>query len=162
MLSRVTSLAPSAQVHPLGALHNSMQAFSRMVAQGKVTEAVMRRARIDLSRADVQLLHALLEAGDGIRFGDLAERLLVDAPTVTRRVQQLEGRNLVRRTADPLDRRAQLVQLTALGTRTIERSVAAFHAWLEEILADWSGQDRERLADLLGRFTRDVSRAAFE
>jgi len=68
----------------------------------------------------------------------------------------------VRRTADPLDRRAQLVQLTALGTRTIERSVAAFHAWLEEILADWSGQDRERLADLLGRFTRDVSRAAFE
>ena len=72
-----------------------MQAFSRMVAQGKVYRggdaACPHRPQ---SRADVQLLHALLEAGDGIRLGDLAERLVVDAPTVTRRVQQLEGRKL--------------------------------------------------------------------
>jgi DNA-binding MarR family transcriptional regulator len=153
----VTATGTTAQDRALGALTESMQAFGRMVAQGRVIEAVLKRSRIELSRADLQVLHALQEAGGGgVRPGDLADRLLVDAPTITRRVQQLEARHLVRRAIDPLDRRAQLVQLTANGTRTIERALAAVHNWLESVLADWSGTERAQLAELLGRFTRDV------
>jgi DNA-binding MarR family transcriptional regulator len=142
----------------LDALSSSMQAFGRIVAQGRVIEAVLKRARIDLSRADVGLLKVLLDSGVGIRQGDLADRLAVDAPTVTRRVQQLESRHLVRRTPDPLDRRAQLVQLTAAGTRTIERAMAAFHDWLETVLSTWKESDRDRLAELFARFTDDCYR----
>lgn len=140
----------------IDAVRLSMQDFGRMVSQGKVYEAVLRRSRIDLSRADVQLLHTLVEAGDGIRLGDLGERLGVDAPTVTRRAQQLEARGLLRRAADPLDKRAQLVQLTSAGTRSIEKATSAFRRWLEEVLADWSGSERHQLATLLERFTHDV------
>jgi DNA-binding MarR family transcriptional regulator len=136
----------------LDALGTSMQAFGRMVSHGRVLESVLKRTRIDLTRADVGLLHMLHEAGTGIRPGDLADRLAVDAPTVTRRVQQLEARGLVRRAADPLDRRAQLVQLTGSGTRLIERAMAAFHAWLESVLSSWSAADRKELAVLLSRF----------
>jgi len=140
----------------LGALTGSIQAFGRMISQGKVVEAVLKRAKIDLSRADLQALHALQEAGGGVRPGDLADRLLVDAPTITRRVQLLEARNLVRRTTDPCDRRAQLVQLTAQGTRTLERAMTAYQLWLETVLAGWTDADRAQLALLLGRFTEDV------
>jgi DNA-binding MarR family transcriptional regulator len=146
--------APLAVESPaLDALGTSMQAFGRMVAQGRVIEAVLKRTRIDLSRADVSLLKVLLDSGVGVRQGDLADRLAVDAPTVTRRVQHLEARQLVRRTSDPLDRRAQLVQLTAAGTRMIERAMAAFHDWLATVLATWKESDRDQLAELLTRFT---------
>jgi DNA-binding MarR family transcriptional regulator len=140
----------------LDALGQSMQAFSRMLSQGRILEAVLKRARIDLTRADVNLLHSLLTAGEGIRLGDLAERLVVDAPTVTRRVQQLEARRLVRRTPDRVDRRAQLVQLTASGIRTVERATSAFREWLDGVLAGWSDPERDQLAHLLERFTTDI------
>jgi DNA-binding MarR family transcriptional regulator len=142
----------------LDALGTSMQAFGRMVAQGRVIEAVLKRTRIDLSRADVSLLKVLLDSGVGVRQGDLAGRLGVDAPTVTRRVQLLEARQLVRRTSDPLDRRAQLVQLTAAGTRLIERAMVAFHDWLATVLGTWTESDRDQLAELLARFTDDCYR----
>jgi len=133
-----------------------MQAFSRLVAQGRILEVVLKRARIDLTRADVSLLYGLLGAGDGIRLGNLADRLVVDAPTVTRRVQQLEARHLVRRAPDPADKRAQFVELTPAGARIIERATAAFRRWLEGVLADWSGPERHQLAHLLQRFTTDI------
>ncbi|MGH8994833.1 MAG: MarR family winged helix-turn-helix transcriptional regulator [Acidimicrobiales bacterium] len=147
---------PAVDTGALDAVRQSMQDFGRMVSLGKVYEAVLRRSRIDLSRADVQLLHILSEAGDGIRLGEVAERLGVDAPTVTRRAQQLESRGLLRRAADPLDKRAQLVQLTAAGTRSVERTRSVFRRWLEEVLADWTGSERLELAALLERFTHDV------
>jgi DNA-binding MarR family transcriptional regulator len=142
----------------LDALGSSMQDFGRMVAQGRVLEAVLKRSKIDLGRADVSLLKALLDSGVGVRQGDLADRLAVDAPTVTRRVQQLEARRLVRRTADPLDGRAQLVQLTPAGTRIIERAMVAFHEWLQTVLSSWTQTERDRLAELLSRFTEDCYR----
>lgn len=154
----MTAPSTSTVEAPIDALGTSMQAFGRMVAQGRVLESVLRRTRIDLSRADFGLLKMLIEAHGGVRPGDLADRLAVDAPTVTRRVQHLETRGLVRRTADPLDGRAQLVQLTPGGTRMIERAMHAFHDWLETVLADWKASDRDRLAELLARFTDDCYR----
>jgi DNA-binding MarR family transcriptional regulator len=152
----MTSPATVAEPPALDALGQSMQAFSKLVTQGRILEVVLKRARIDLTRADVSLLFALLGAGEGIRLGDLADRLVVDAPTVTRRVQQLEARNLVRRSPDPADRRAQLVELSPAGGRMIERAAAAFRRWLEGVLADWSGPQRDQLAELLQRFTGDI------
>lgn len=140
----------------IAALTRSVQAFGRMVSQGRVTEAVLKKARIELSKADLQVLRVLQETSGGIRPGDLADRLFVDAPTITRRVQLLEARNLVRRATDPLDGRAQLVQLTANGTRTVERAMTAYHRWLESVLAQWSDTERRELARLLERFTNDV------
>jgi DNA-binding MarR family transcriptional regulator len=148
----------TAAVEPPGldALGQSFGAFSRLVAQGRILEAVLKRARIDLTRADFSLLYALLGSGDGIRLGDLADRLVLDAPTVTRRVQHLEARGLLRRAPDRLDRRAQLVHLTTAGERILERCMAAFRRWLEGVLADWSGPERNQLALLLQRFTADI------
>jgi DNA-binding MarR family transcriptional regulator len=143
----------------LDSLNRGIQAFGHLVSHGRVIEAVLHHARIELSRADLQVLGTLREAGDGIRLGDLAERLQLDAPTVTRRVQQLEGRQLVRRATDPFDKRAQLVQLTAAGNRAVERAKSTFRRWLDGVLVGWSAQEREQFARLLERFIHDVSTA---
>ena len=141
----------------LEALIRSTQALARLLATGGVVESVLRRSRIDITRADIHLLGSVAQAGEPIRLGDLAERLAVDAPSVTRRVQALEARQLLRRRPDPVDRRAQRIDLTAAGTRILERAMAAYRAWLADVLADWSEADRELLADLLARYTASVA-----
>lgn len=52
---------------------------------------------------------------DGRTVGGLTERLGVEGPTVVRTVQRMETAGLVRREADPGDRRRVLVYLTPRG-----------------------------------------------
>lgn len=51
--------------------------------------------------------------------GEVARRLLVTAPVVTRLVSGLEKAGLVERHRDPSDRRAQNLVLTAAGRRKV-------------------------------------------
>ncbi|MFJ1704790.1 MarR family winged helix-turn-helix transcriptional regulator [Kitasatospora sp. NPDC088346] len=88
----------------------------------------------------------------------LADLLACDASNVTGIVDRLEARDLVRREADPTDRRVKLVLLTDAGRRTVEEIRA-------ELLADLSGlesldePDRHALLRLLGRvFPADGTR----
>jgi DNA-binding MarR family transcriptional regulator len=61
-------------------------------------------------------------------MGHLAEHLDCDASNITGLVDRMEGRGLVRRVANPEDRRSRLVEVTAEGRRlrdAIEQRIAA-------------------------------------
>jgi len=60
---------------------------------------------------------------DGLRGGELAERLGVEPPTVTRMLRRLEKCGLVERHQDPRDARSFRVYLTEEG-RSLEEPVA--------------------------------------
>lgn len=58
---------------------------------------------------------------DGTRSaGDVAESLGISAPSMTRMLSKLEHRGLIVRTLDQGDRRRVLVELTAVGRRSLE------------------------------------------
>lgn len=59
---------------------------------------------------------------DGLKGGELAARLRVEPPTVTRTIQRLEGCGLVERRKDPGDARSFRVCLTEKG-RALEDPV---------------------------------------
>src|SRR5438270_13763267 len=65
-------------------------------------------AGVPLDRAAVVVLLQLADTG-AIRPGELAARLEVEAPHVTRQVQRLEKAGYAGRVPDPGDRRAQLI-----------------------------------------------------
>ena len=69
-------------------------------------------AGVPLDRAAVTVLLELADSG-AMRPGELAARLEVEAPHVTRQGQRLERAGYAARGADPDDRRAQLIQLTS-------------------------------------------------
>lgn len=56
---------------------------------------------------------------EGLRLGELAELEGVSAPSATRIVAALEGKELVRRTPDPDDGRALRVQVTDAGAALV-------------------------------------------
>jgi DNA-binding MarR family transcriptional regulator len=128
--------------------------IAQTVHQAKLHERILGAAGIRLDRAGASLLAKLGNCDAGsLRVTALAERLGVDTPTVTRKVQQLERLGLVARTNDPEDRRAHRIRLTPAGRRTVARLTAARRNWLDTLLAEWPAVDVERFAVLLGRFT---------
>ena len=68
-----------------------------------------------------------LDEHDGITHKDLAQRADKDPANITRLVDQLERKELVRRAANPGDRRSQLLYVTDNG-RKIARTLAPIEA----------------------------------
>ena len=88
---------------------------------------------------------------DGLRCGELAGRLGVEPPTVTKMLRRLEGCGLVERRQVPTDARSFRVHLTKRG-RAIVGQVARCWAQTEETaLAGLSAGERQTFRELLIR-----------
>jgi DNA-binding MarR family transcriptional regulator len=135
----------------------SLSTIARATNQVRLHERLLASAGVRLDRAGATLLTKLaLSDRQALRVTELAERLGVDPPTVTRKVQQLERLGFVLRTEDPADGRAHRIALTASGRRSLKRLTAARREWLSGLLGGWSDQEREQFAVLLGRFTESL------
>jgi DNA-binding MarR family transcriptional regulator len=84
--------------------------------------------------------------GDGpVRAGLVAQQLKLSAGAVTELVEALAGEGLVRREADPDDRRAVVLALTAEGRRVRERYELAASSALAEVLGGLKPPQRRRV-----------------
>jgi len=86
-------------------------------------DRALRRSGCGLDLRDYDLLAQLAEAGDGgLRLRDLAERLLINHSNVTRRVDDLVERGLVKRCGAPDDARGVIACLTPAGRAKLRRA----------------------------------------
>ena len=76
----------------------------------------------------------------------LAEAEQVRRPTITRLIDGLERRGLVRRVSDPADGRVQLVEATAAGKRLLQKGRARRVKRLTQGVAQLSRGDQQVLA----------------
>lgn len=83
--------------------------------------------------------------------GELAARTMVTSGAVSKRIDRLEARGLVRRAADDADGRVRRVRLTAEGRRLVDEAVEAHLANERRLLAALSPEDQRELAALLRR-----------
>jgi DNA-binding MarR family transcriptional regulator len=82
--------------------------------------ALLAPLRLTISQYSV--LDSLRDAGDsGLACGEIAERLTTRDPDITRLVDRLEGRGLVRRLRERPDRRVVRAQLTAEGLLLLQQ-----------------------------------------
>jgi DNA-binding MarR family transcriptional regulator len=91
-----------------------------------------------------------------VRATDLAEHVGLDLSTVSRHLQALEGAGLVRRSPDPDDRRAALLELSDTGRELLERNVRARTELIARATAAWPRRDTTELTRLLHRLTHDL------
>ncbi len=95
-----------------------------------------------------------------LTLGELAAREHVAPPSITKVVDQLEAKDLVRRTQDRNDRRVTRVETSAAGRRHIAEARSRRAAWLALRLDDLPAEDLERLwaaSGVLERLSRIVS-----
>jgi DNA-binding MarR family transcriptional regulator len=125
--------------------------------RGHLIEHALEAAGVPLERPAMSVLITVHFAGRPLRVGEIAARMEVVGPHVTRLLNDLAKRGLVKRTADPLDQRSRLIELTAEGASATERYMRFLLEWFAGVLADWPEQDRQDLGRLLGRFADDIA-----
>ena len=94
------------------------------------------------------------------RVKDVARELHVDLSVASRQLAALVSAGYIERSADPEDRRAQLVTPTAAGRAALERAHDRIVGVFSTALADWSEEEISSLTSSLDRLRADYERAA--
>ncbi len=128
-----------------------------MLNRARLFDLATATAGITVERPALNVLAELRAAGQPLRIGEIATRMQVVGPHVTRLVNGLEQRGLIQRVTDPDDQRARLIAPTPEGAAATERYMRVVFGWFAEALADWPAQDRDDLGRLLGRMVDDLS-----
>ncbi len=134
----------------------------------KLSVSVIRMLRmLQATRARAPRVHPALEPthhavlvalrDQPARIGDIAERNIADASTVSRQVSHLTSLGLLEKVPDPGDGRAQLVALSDDGRALLDELVVRREAWFQELLADWSEEDVEAFVGYVDRFCDAVA-----
>jgi DNA-binding MarR family transcriptional regulator len=99
--------------------------------------------------------HAIGELRDcgSLTQRELAQRLRLQKSTVSRLIDELERRRLVRRTSHPDDGRSVLIDLTSMGRRRAERLAEARQALFSRLLAEIAPAERRAVVRSLARLT---------
>jgi DNA-binding MarR family transcriptional regulator len=113
-----------------------------------VDSALKRDFASSLPRFD--LLAQLYRSADGLRMGELSERILTTGGNVTWLVAALEREGLVKRRTAPDDRRVTLVRLSALGRRRFVAMARAHEAIVADLFDGLSAVERRALHSALG------------
>jgi DNA-binding MarR family transcriptional regulator len=95
----------------------------------------------DLSTPQYAILfHA---SAEGVPLSQICNQMIADNSNLTRLVDRLEARGLVRRAADPRDRRVTLVQLTPEGQALIDELRPRHRAYVEQRMSHLSLEQLE-------------------
>jgi len=104
----------------------------------------------DITPAHLRALRVLNRHGT-MRLSAISDHLHIAPRTATEVVDALEDRDLVRRLADPGDRRATLVEVTEHGAEVLAEIRATRGPEAGRVFARLSPADRAELASILGK-----------
>jgi DNA-binding MarR family transcriptional regulator len=128
------------------ALSEALTAVARQLRE-KSAETL---APWDITPAHLRALRTLARHGT-MRLSELSDRLQIAPRTATEVVDALQARGLVRRRADPADRRAVLVEVTERGADMLAEIRAARGTEAGRIFGRLGPADRAELARILGK-----------
>ena len=140
------------------AIETALADLHKAMYQHRAWEEIRQQTGISLDRASATLLKTVAHCQDGhCRMQDVARILGIEAPSVSRTVQELEQANFIERIQDTEDRRAFNLTLTTAGKAELHKLHKARRARLTKLFASWSTQDRHDLARLLSKFGTDLA-----
>jgi MarR family 2-MHQ and catechol resistance regulon transcriptional repressor len=97
-----------------------------------------------------------LSRENGVRMGELCQRLICDNSKMTRIIDALEKRQLVERQQDPNDRRVQAVFLTQAGLHLREHATAVHHQHLKTQFASLTPDEKQTLSHIINKLNAQI------
>ena len=106
----------------------------------------------DFSMREYDVLYTLSKCPGPIRLGELNRHVLLSQPALSRMVDRLAERGLVRRSADPADGRGARLSLTEAGL-AVQRRIGRRHgrSVARAMLAGLTPAELRQLAELCGK-----------
>ena len=133
-------------LRPSGAMLSAQIALGRLIDRSAVAPTGYDPTLIDL------LVRLDQAPGNRLRGVDLSRQLLLSPSHVSRMIDRAEAAGLVRRSADPDDRRASRVALTKRGHAVLVDFAPRLEAVIEQVIhRNLLPEEAETLVELLGR-----------
>jgi DNA-binding MarR family transcriptional regulator len=143
----------------LEAIEAGLLALHKTNFQHRAWDDIQARAGISMDRASALLLKVVAQCDKTpCRMQDIAKLLGIEAPSVTRTVQELEHAGLVMRQTDPDDKRASRISLTKAGQQQLAKLQKARRERLTEALQGWTKTERQQMGALLQRLAQDIAK----
>jgi len=139
--------------------HDSLRLWLRLFTCTLLIEKRIRtqlRERFATTLPRFDLMAQLERHPDGLRMGELSQRLMVTGGNVTGLVDQLVAEGLVTRAPTARDRRALVVKLTARGKDAFDAMAGEHERWIEAMFGGLAPSERMRLQELLGGLKRTL------
>ena len=137
---------------------------ARVLMLGKLLERRVTRALapLDLSLWAFDVLATLRRQGAPYRLTptELSSATMLTSGAMTNRLDRLEANGLVRREADPGDRRGVHVALTERGVKLVDQAIEVRFAEAQSAAAKLSAGDRPALESLLRHLLVGLDREA--
>jgi DNA-binding MarR family transcriptional regulator len=139
-------------------LEQAMRLLFQNMKRPQTWTSVTARAGVDIDRPAAGILFTLTaHATQRYRLQDLATDLGIEAPSVTRKSQELEKAGYVKRVPDPFDKRAVSLQVTTRGKKVVEKLRAVQRQDLLAALSQWDECDREQFIQHFERFAEQMT-----
>ncbi len=113
-----------------------------------------RRLGAQIDRPTAAILRLL--SVQPLQFSDLVNKLGIEAPSISRKVHELEQEGLINRNPTE-DRRVHILDLSDQGKILAQKIIDVRLAMLSEALANWSAADIHMLGELLSRLAINLS-----
>ena len=132
------------------------------ILTGKISGAINRtilkafaRAGIDITTEQWSVLSCLWDQDKIIQqvICDLTHK---DKPSVTRLIDNLEKKNLVKRVPDPVDRRNNHIHLTGSGAALKQKTTEVMHGIVNHALGGISSDELDRAKYVLQRIMHNL------
>lgn len=127
----------------------------RILNSSRVQDTTTRRSAVNISAVAGGVLRHVLDEGP-IRPVDLAQRVRLRPPALSRHLKNLEAEGCIERVPSPGDGRGALVRVTRRGRSAIERLSQTEDQIMNEQLRDWDPQEMKQLLTLLDRLITDL------
>jgi DNA-binding MarR family transcriptional regulator len=153
------SSAPDGETRARNDHHDSVRLWLRLLSCSTLIENHIRQRlhgafATTLPRFD--LMAQLDRCPDGLKMGELSQRMMVTGSNVTGITDVLERDGLVARVTDPKDRRALRVKLTRAGQRSFKRMAAEHENWVIDLFGTLRPKSKTLLAALLQDLKRHI------
>jgi len=126
--------------------------FRLRLALQRHTSIFFAHMDIGLTQTQFAVLARLWESGECSQ-NELGRSAAIDSATIWGVVQRLHAAGFVATEAHRSDKRRRMVNLTALGRKTIEGAIAKAQRSNEETLAPLTPAERKTLVALLGKLS---------
>jgi MarR family transcriptional regulator, organic hydroperoxide resistance regulator len=128
----------------LGAIEN----WANIYLLRSITEFFDYLKHHDISMHQAYVLTYIFFNGP-CKISDLSGHMMVSAAATSQMVDRLEKQDLVKRTAEPGDRRVRNVVLSSKGEKLVKQSIAARQSWIKDIPDELSEEQQNQIIKTL-------------
>ena len=134
----------------LSFLHASLGFNLRLLDVRLMKIFAARLSKYGVTPAEATVLHVIMSNRD-VSHGELATKLLIQPPNMTKMLKRLEAEGLIDRLASPRDRRRVVLSITPKARRLVLRYRRAASAHEKMAFSAFSATERRTLIGLVRR-----------